>query len=143
MAKQIAPANAEKRVETVFVDSRGRIVARMDYLVTETEETRNGTTYMVERTLASNIVLPDGHVWNVAQGRGENAVLLCECAICKKNSRGDISLVPQANAVFCHDCGIRLCTKHRRCWGRQWRCPSCHRRHRFRRLLTWLFFEEA
>jgi len=124
-----------------ITDRRGKVileVTQKEYLVMES----NGA--IASYSEYNNIILEDGVGWNPAMLSQRPPIHIAVCAVCRKRRKPKThGLVSLAGARLCV-CGRLCCPKHRRQSSRdnKWRCPSCHRRHVLKRLLTPVFFRK-
>ena len=132
-----------RTVQTAIHDERGNpvlVIGMQEYTVIE-----NGV--VKEYKIGDSILLRDGLVWNPSMANGADPVLLTSCSLCRNPPvsffrwrRPRIHLLSVRNSRTCVDCGVVVCSEHRRLRGGHWRCLKCARRYRLKRLLRPLFF---
>lgn len=108
-----------------------------------TKETEPGT--FVSRR-AENIETADGFLGNPIQSNRRVPIDFAICAHCARPvwqfpmRPRPMSGVTRMDATkLCHNCGVRLCPKHRRRDRAVWRCWRCSRWHFFWRIVLFPF----
>ena len=98
----------------------------------------------VERRISDNLETVDGISWNPSMLQQNNPILLAACGACRRGSalrRPNHGLCTVRNARMCIACGVVCCPRHGRlCQDRHFRCLSCTRLFRLRRLVRPIFF---
>ena len=138
------------RVETRFLDESGQEI----YTATYREEmsvTADGVT-SIKR--GENTMLVSGEVYNPGMSSGANPVLMVgACDFCRDTkplfpwlrARTTHGLCNVRKLKLCSDCGQAICPRHRHRsrYDRQWRCPQCHKRHKWMLRLRSVFYERV
>ena len=138
----MAKGGPQHNTTAAIRDRRGNVileVTQKEYMVIES----NGS--LTSYSEYNNIILEDGLAWNpVMLSQKPKPILIAVCDICRKKRKPKThGLVSAAGAKLCV-CGKLCCPKHRRQSSRdnKWRCPSCHRLHKTKCLLTPFFFKK-
>lgn len=135
----MAQSGPQRNTIATITDRKGRVILKItqkEYLVRDSKG--SFTSY----SEYNNIILEDGVAWNPAMLSQKPPVHIAVCDVCRKRRRPKTyGLVTVAGGKICV-CGRLCCPKHRRqsLDDRKWRCPSCHRRHRMKILMTPVFF---
>ena len=94
-----------------------------------------------------SVQLVDGLEWSPGIMVGGEPILLTVCPTCRnppvsffRYERATHGLLSVRNARVCVNCGIVTCPRHRRLIGGRWRCLSCARWYRVKRVVRPIFF---
>jgi len=137
MARASPHGKITECTETRILDPSGNELCRTRYVIETTQDPVDGSINTIKR--AESLTLTSGETWNVGMSAGPNPVLMAGvCDACQK-------LCNASKLRICSDCGIPLCSRHRRRSRRdgRWRCLKHHRLHKLASLFAALLFEEC
>lgn len=151
----MARASGSKRpvsthVETRFLDESGEVVHTANYSE-EIEVTDDGVT---THKRSENSALVSGELFNPSMSSGPKPVLMVgTCDFCRNEkplfpwlrARKTHGLCNVRKLKLCCDCGQPICPRHRHRsrYDSQWRCPRCHKKHRWMFRLKSIFCERV
>lgn len=131
----------EQQFITILRDVYGNELLRLG-LYTYSVMLPNGT--FRERRISDSLATTDGISWDPSMLRQNPPILLAACEACRRGSvhrRRNHGLCTARNARMCVACGVICCPRHRRlCSDQHFRCLSCTRLFRLRRLVRPIFF---
>jgi len=151
MAKQSTSKRpVSTHVETRFLDESGEEIYTANYRE-EMTVTADGVT---STKRGENTMLVSGEAYNPGLSSGPKPVLMVgTCDFCRNErplfpwlrARKTHGLCNIRKLKLCSDCGQPICPRHRRRsrYDRQWRCPQCHKKHKWLLRLKNVFCERV
>ena len=139
------------QIETRYFDESGQEVYTANY---REEIIISADGAVTSLKLGENALLVSGEAYNPSMSAGAKPVMLVGvCAICRDSRplfpwlrpRKTHGLCNVAKLKHCCDCRQSLCPRHqiRSRYDGQWRCPQCHKRHKWLLRLKSVFFERV
>jgi len=135
MAMQRPNTHVEQETITHLKDETGEVLETFEYR--EERETINGR--VIARKTAECRTLSTGELYHPGLSAGPHPVMMAAaCPLCGTKPsifpwrrRRTTRLCNAADLKACSECGMHICSRHRRRSSRdhRWRCLSCHRKH--------------
>ena len=151
MAKKSTPKRpVSTHVETRFLDESGEEFYTANY--SEEMIVSDKGAKVCKR--GENVILVSGEAYNPGLSSGAKPVLMVgTCDFCRNEkplfpwlrARKTHGLCNVRKLKLCHDCGHATCARHRQRsrYDKQWRCPRCHKKHRWMLRLKTVFCERV
>ena len=146
MATKSQIAHPSTYSSTVLFDSDGKPISQLSL---DDVSISDGTTVKQYKT-SSAIQLMDGSFATLGLILSKDRPYAGVCELCRKppflgfrRRRPAHGIVALARAKLCLDCGELCCPRHFTiCRDGKARCLPCAKKHRWRRVVEWMFFTE-